>query len=43
VRQVYLRRAKRFPQRCRVVKASAALQKVQESLAKILDEYMLSN
>jgi dTMP kinase len=43
VRQVYLQRAKRFPQRCRVVKASAALQKVQESVAKILDEFMLSN
>lgn len=42
VRQVYLQRAKRYPHRCRVVETAAALESVQHSLAKILDEYTLS-
>jgi len=43
VRQDYLRRAERYPHRCHVVATTAALEKVQQSLAKILDEHVLSD
>jgi len=43
VRQVFLQRAKRYPHRCRIVDTASDLDEVQNSLAKILDEYILND